>query len=766
MSENACPNKKTLLLFYQQQLDRPAEWKLTQHLNECSICRDELDAMYPSVDLFRWIKVPKTGGLFETSQPFDTALNAIKASLPIENHTADSWQEFSTWLDPADDPKLIGRIDEFDLIEAIGRGGMGAVFKAFDRKLERIVAIKIMSPSLIGAKVSTKRFLREARAVARINHRNVVSVYSVDQIRGLPYLVMEFVKGKSLQHLLRKVRKLRLRSALQVSKRVALGLAAAHEKGIIHRDVKPANILIATGGKRIKLTDFGLARTSENVLTESGHLLGTPEFLAPEQFQFDELDHRVDLFSLGSVMYLLLTGQVPFTGQSPHAIMNRISSSQPTPIHELTPNVPDEVASLVEHLLQKDPNDRPDTAADVANSIQQLLDKSKRPSRTQPVIVKNANRKRTTRTAKAWPKSSLALIAVVAFLVFGWLGFPSKEARNSFRASTFTKKVNANDGLSTFSASTKSATVTKAFEANVVLRNSHQWTDFFETLEDSDWPSVLTIELAFNELVCISPIEIFDRKLTLVPAEGFRPKISFDLDELEACIVVEEGGIEMRDIKVAVSCSEAMDPVDDEELAAGIIHAANARVVLTRCQLTTDGFGCLNLEESNCTLKNCEILSSDEVGIHFATDTGHHLTIEDCLLRGDEILSVEPSGRCNIELHRNNFVGGIAIALFVPTPDRARIEIRASDNNFGVADSMLSLEEIEFENESEIHEIIRWQGQSNQLPETLLRYVSDEKGRWNLIQSTDRFVELGFRETASTRSTVGAGQQRLVQKRR
>ena len=769
-------------MFFQQQLAHPAESRMAQHLNDCSACRSKLDRMQRSIDLFSWMNQPlkETSWAFDTN--LDTHLNKLKSSLAKQNNSNSiSSGEFTSWFDQSENPNFIGRIGEFELMEVIGRGGMGAVFKAFDRKLERIVAIKVMCPTLIGAKgdtVSSKRFLREAQSVAGINHPNVVSVYSVDQIRGLPYLVMEYVKGESLQQLLHRIPKLRLRTALKISKRVALGLSAAHVTGIIHRDVKPANILIETKSRSIKLTDFGLARTSDNALTESGHLMGTPEFLAPEQFRFAKLDHRVDLFSLGSVMYQLLTGQVPFRAQSPHAIMNQICHQQPTSMLEVAPNVPDSVAALVDRLLQKDPNDRPDSASDVANSIQELLDLSRRPSKTEPAIANVSKKTKMAakeKTKQAWSKSKsltfLATLAVITLSIAGWLLItaPVMEASNEPKPSASENDLiekNKPQTLKVSAVSTPARHVTVDSEVTT-LHNRNQWTEFFERLETSGLPTELTIELAFDEMVEVSPIEIVKRSVTMVPASGFQPKISFELRELEPCILVEEGSLEMKDIIVSAGTPEAIDEADAEEFA-GIVQTTDSSLKLTHCGIKADGRGCLNLEESDCKLENCKIISNQEVSIHFATESDHLLEIEGSLLTGKKILSIEPVDLCHVELHRNNFVGEIGIALFLAESDEARVDFQTSENVFNVSEAMMSLEEVEveFEDESEICEVVSWDGEANKLPKTLLRFFHGETDRWSLIESADRFSEIGFSEIDSTRSKVKlGGQDRLVQKR-
>lgn len=221
------------------------------------------------------------------------------------------------FLEPAEHPGSLGRLQQYEVLEVVGRGGMGIVLKALDTKLNRVVAVKVLAPDVAPNATTRRRFLREARAAAAISHDHVVTIHAVEvnerPTGNLPYLVMEFIDGMSLQEVIDQEGHLELQEVLRIGRQVAAGLAAAHEQGLIHRDVKPANILLQNGVQRVQITDFGLARAVDDVgMTKTGEVTGTPQYMSPEQALGQPADARSDLFSLGSVLYAMCTGRSPF----------------------------------------------------------------------------------------------------------------------------------------------------------------------------------------------------------------------------------------------------------------------------------------------------------------------------------------------------------------------------------------------------------------------------------------------------------------------
>mgnify|MGYP003667018346 CR=1 FL=1 len=274
-----------------------------------------------------------------------------------------------SFLEPATAPDSIGRLRHYDIHEIIGRGGCGIVLKAFDEKLHRIVAIKVMAPELAATSPARKRFVREARATAAIRHENVVSIHAVEE-QPLPFLVMEYIDGQTLQQKLDQQGPLDVREVLRIGQQIAAGLEAAHAKELIHRDIKPGNILLEDGTDRIKITDFGLARSADDAsMTQSGVISGTPLYMSPEQAQAHDIDHRSDLFSLGSVLYVMCSGRPPFRAATSIAVLRRVVEEQPRPIQGIIPEVPQWLAAIIAKLHAKNPEERFTSAREVGDLL-------------------------------------------------------------------------------------------------------------------------------------------------------------------------------------------------------------------------------------------------------------------------------------------------------------------------------------------------------------------------------------------------------------
>src|SRR5262245_1869827 len=262
------------------------------------------------------------------------------------------------FLTNADKSASASRLGHYKILEVVGSGGMGIVLKALDEKLHRVVAIKALAPALAASAMARKRFVREAQAAAAVRHDNVVDIYAVEEDGAVPYLVMEFVDGVSLEEKLRRHGPLQVKEALRIGMQMAEGLAAAHQEGLVHRDVKPANILLENGVERVKITDFGLARAVDDVgVTKTGDVAGTPQYMSPEQAQGQTVDPRSDLFSLGSVLYAMCTGRAPFRADSAVAILRRVCDDTPRPIREINSEIPEWLILIIDRLLAKKPNE-------------------------------------------------------------------------------------------------------------------------------------------------------------------------------------------------------------------------------------------------------------------------------------------------------------------------------------------------------------------------------------------------------------------------
>ncbi len=313
---------------------------------------------------------------------YDDAGSFLEKS-PVGSGTAEPLS--LDFLTPSDDPNLLGTLGDYQVQEVIGQGGMGIVFRALDPKLNRIVAIKVMSPLLAVNPNARKRFLREAQAAAAVSHPHIVTIHAVDEAT-LPYLVMEYVVGQSLQEKLDKVGSLKVTEILRIGNQIAEGLAAAHKQGLIHRDIKPANILLENGVERVKITDFGLARAVDDVtITKTGEVSGTPQYMSPEQASGDRVDQRSDLFSLGAVMYAMCTGRSPFRASNLAAVVRRVCDDTPRPIQDVNEEIPEWLIEIIECLLEKQPEHRIQTASEIAELLGAHLARVQQPGAVPPL---------------------------------------------------------------------------------------------------------------------------------------------------------------------------------------------------------------------------------------------------------------------------------------------------------------------------------------------------------------------------------------------
>ncbi len=426
--QTGCPCTETFQALIDGRIDAPRQAELTAHLDVCEDCQHRLDALAagdggwcaaacrcideerPTDDSAFWpamrqVRLATATAAVTPPDPADTGEHQ-----PLQPADVDL-----SFLSPPSRPEFLGRLGRYNVVGVIGRGGMGLVLKALDVCLQRQVAVKVLDPQFAKNDAARDRFHREALTAAAVQHENVVAIHTVEKEgpEKLPYLVMQLVAGESLQDRLDRGEPMPLRQMLDVARQTALGLAAAHERGLIHRDIKPGNVLLETGTGRVKLTDFGLARCTESVkLTQTGFVAGTPLYMSPEQARGEPLDARSDLFSLGSVLYALAAGAPPFEASSPFLVMKKITEMPSRPLREVNPAVPEGFADIVDHLLEKRPADRPESAAMVAEAITAEIARLPQ-SEDKTAVVPTAPRRSTVAQTACPPlRSRLALLSV------------------------------------------------------------------------------------------------------------------------------------------------------------------------------------------------------------------------------------------------------------------------------------------------------------------------------------------------------------------
>ena len=431
---------------------------VVSHLDQCPSCQQSLEALASDGGAFtRTLLEQPALKTPEANSAYWPALHKAEQALTLAAVAEPrSTPEVSlNFLDPPSDGSHVGKLLNFDIVRVVGRGGMGVVLHARDTCLQRDVAIKVLDPELSKDELAVTRFCREARAAASISHENVVAVHQVEHDEGkdLPFLVMELISGESLEKKLARDGRLSLKEIVSIGMQTAAGLAAAHDKGLIHRDIKPGNILLVNSGvvsgggakaktdgpahspltthdspPRVKLTDFGLARAAEDVrLTRSGLVAGTPLYMSPEQASGEELDARSDLFSLGVVLYELAAGEPPFNGKTPLAVLKRLTEEQPQPLGERAPELPEWFVHIVDRLLAKKPGDRFQSAREVADTLEHFWALLKSTDKLVCPKKKAANFWKTVTSGTAAGLLTLTLGAFALFFLLPRRGTPEEK---------------------------------------------------------------------------------------------------------------------------------------------------------------------------------------------------------------------------------------------------------------------------------------------------------------------------------------------------
>ena len=375
-----CPTVDDLRELIAGRLPDQRQREYVAHLDECGGCQQVIqetaigDSTFPElIEHIDQHQPAKQSAYWSVVKSAGSGLAATLVPEAASNKFAEVKLDF---LGPPSDPAYLGSLDHFDIARVLGQGGMGIVFEGFDSHLRRSVAIKVLDPKLQQNEVARQRFCREARAAASIAHDHVVAMHHVakSDSDGVPYLVMQLIQGESLETRLAREKRLPVKDVLRIGMQVAAGLAAAHAQNLVHRDIKPGNILLEVPGDRVKLTDFGLARMAEDIkLTQTGFITGTPMYMAPEQALGENPDERADLFSLGAVLYEMATGKPPFSAPTVLGVLKKIAGETPTPIPKLCPELPESAVVLIEQMLAKRPADRPVSAAAIAEAFAVIL---------------------------------------------------------------------------------------------------------------------------------------------------------------------------------------------------------------------------------------------------------------------------------------------------------------------------------------------------------------------------------------------------------
>lgn len=397
-----------------EQLSEQAEERLIAHLDECQNCRQQLETLAGA---------PKDWSTIEQALKEERYADTVHWSAISDSPTPVPADFAVDFLLPSSQADSIGRLDDIEIHSVIGHGGNGIVLKGYQPELKRLVAVKVMAPTLAASAAARQRFAREAQATAAVVHPNVMPILTVHSEGPLPYLVMPFVDCESLQQRVDEVGSLSVLDVLGIAHQVASGLAAAHAQGLVHRDVKPANILLEKRINRVMLTDFGLARAADDAsLTRTGLIAGTPSYMSPEQARGDVVDARSDLFSLGSVMYAMATGRPPFRAETVYGILRRVTDETPRPVHQVNAQIPFWLSALIARFQHANPDERISDSETAAALLQECLAHVQQPAAFElPATVRQmqveAGRRKLLQQAAPFLKLPYLLIAMLLVAV-------------------------------------------------------------------------------------------------------------------------------------------------------------------------------------------------------------------------------------------------------------------------------------------------------------------------------------------------------------
>ena len=401
------------------------------HISQCQTCQDRLLGLAADADWRREL----SDGLAELST--QSSMRHSTSELQRKARSGDAFdlrtvdQMLNEVLQPPTHPETLGRLGRYEVESVIGCGGMGVVLRGFDAELHRPVAIKMVLPRLSTNGTAKQRFLREARAAAAVLHPNVIAIHDISESNDVPWFVMPLVAGPTLKSLVQRRGPLPEREIVRIGLQIASGLHAAHSQGLVHRDIKPENILVDNQVNRVIITDFGLARReTEESFTQTGILAGTPSYMSPEQAHGEELDSRSDLFSLGSLLFFLATGNEPFRAKGAMATIRKIGQDPHANVQALNPEISATFRRVIDRLLEKDPGQRFQTAGELETFLSQYLSHLNQPAKNPlPMINPAAGRSRRIRSVPV----ALGFIgaAIAGFLIWSSLPPTQPDGRKS-----------------------------------------------------------------------------------------------------------------------------------------------------------------------------------------------------------------------------------------------------------------------------------------------------------------------------------------------
>lgn len=576
------------------------------HLSDCPACRDRLEQMTDVAGLSRVMRASSTLPASE-SRHLKQVINRLQSELTCYRSTPSTLSSGATThtaiprLQPTTKPGFIGRLGDILIKRVLGQGGMGVVFEGLDSVLNRTVAVKVLSPHMLNHPDAKERFVREAQAAATLLHENVVAIHGIHQAEGMPYLVLQYVQGESLSDKLQREKRLPLDQVVRLGRQVARGLAAAHDRGLVHRDIKPGNILFDAETGDVRIADFGLAKhVGTETLTAKGVLTGTPAYMSPEQASGKAIDARSDLFSLGVVLYQASSGKLPFTADSPFVLLDHIRSTPERPLKELISELPDWFCELVHRLLQKEPENRIATAQEV----ERILTEQSGITPLAGAAAKNRN----------WVP-----VLLVSLLVMGGLGV------------VWLMKVSTNS-----SVQPSPRIMQEGFSINGKPVLLPTLAEAIEVASDSG-----VIEVHGDGPFSCNTITIENKKLTIRSAVGSHPRI---IPEVTGTTGYRQFITSNQDLHLeGLEIYWPLIPPGlktDEPLTRSVVTCYHGKLTAINCRIVGGpGTACLASDGQELVVERCHLVSPNGVCLGWRMGP-HPVRMENCILEGRFAFSV------------------------------------------------------------------------------------------------------------------------------
>ena len=690
MSVGGCLSPDGLRTLVEAPEEGLRESEFLEHARTCSSCWNQLKVLSESDQWLQSFRsVPSPESLSQSDLRSISSFNERmlrRFSKPSDEQACWAMEEILSQLEKSANHESLGSLDGFEILKLIGAGGMGVVLKAKDPVLDRAVAIKILHPGMAMLESARQRFVREARAIAAIDLANIVSIFHVQAEGRFPYFVMEFVEGFSLEERLREGAPLPVEEIVSVGRDIAAGLEAVHNMGLVHRDIKPGNILIDAATGRAKLTDFGLVQVSEQGrLTRPGDLPGTPAFLSPEQARGESVDARADLFALGAVFYTMATGQCPFQSSTTIATIRRVCDYDPPPLRELNRELPLSFCELVDRLLRKDRERRVSSAKEVQEWLEGDLEAAHTSSLSMKFVAFFKERGQGVIAA-------VMLIALLALFMAGSDYFRETEADDRL-AGSYGSNLNESD----------LSEVTHVTPQFYIPGNRDGSGSSFESFEEAlkAVPAGGTIECRWTGDWRTEPIDLGDKPLILRATRGHRPvfvgtRRPEPLLRSRALLVLEGLTLKLPTIQPDVVGATYHSPFGDVVLE--MIHAplfmANCRVEMHRLVGGPIGPNILIGVKGpgKAVFENCELYAASVGSVAYLPESrdqerSDRLVFRNCVQTGFSMVQIKETCREGpwLELVGNTAAVGYVAGVTDDHPSGHPVIIQARHNIFDLS---------------------------------------------------------------------------------